>query len=126
MVRRDREEAVLKKFTVVNKASGCVLGQAIERADTSKTRREGLLKRSGLQKGEGLWIVPCEAIHTFFMRFEIDVVFLDRHKRAVKLIDRLRPWRLAMSWRARTVLELPPGTIIESGTQRGDQLEFIG
>ena|SRR5215831_5952015 len=126
MVRRDREEAVLRRFTVVNKSSGCVLGQAIERADTSKTRRQGLLKRSGLQKGEGLWIVPCEAIHTFFMGFEIDVVFLDRQKRVVKLIDRLRPWRLAMSWRARTVLELPPGTIAESGIRRGDELEFIG
>src|SRR5713226_6840196 len=75
---------VLKQFTVVNKARGCVLGQAIERADDSKTRRKGLLKRTGLQKGEGLWIVPCEAIHTFFMRFAIDVVFLDRNKRVVK------------------------------------------
>ncbi len=123
---RDPEEAVLKKFTVVNKASGCVLGQAIERADTSKTRRKGLLKRSGLQKGEGLWIVPCESIHTFFMRFDIDVVFLDRNKKVVKLVERLRPWRLAMSWRARTVLELPPSAIAETGTKRGDQLEFVG
>ena len=116
----------MKQFTVVNKARGCVLGQAIERADDSKTRRKGLLKRTGLQKGEGLWIVPCEAIHTFFMRFAIDVVFLDRNKRVVKLVDRLRPWRMAMSWRARTVLELPAGTIAESGIERGDQLEFIG
>ena len=102
-----------------------MLGDAIERADNSKSRRVGLLKKSGLQKGEGLWILPCEAIHTFFMRFDIDVLFLDRKRRVVKAVHRMRPWRLAMSWRGRTVLELPPGTIGESGTLPGDQLEVV-
>ena len=115
----------LKKLTVLNKDRGCLLGDAIGRADSGKTRREGLLKRSGLEKGEGLWIVPCEAIHTFFMRFDIDVLFLDRKKRVVKAVRRLRPWRLAMSWRARSVLELPAGVIEQSGTERGDVLEFV-
>lgn len=100
-----------------------MLGDAIERADTSKARRGGLLKKSGLRKGEGLWIVPTEAIHTFFMRFDIDVLFLDRKKRVVKAVRRLRPWRLAASWRARSVVELPAGTIEESGTERGDLIE---
>ena len=115
----------MRKITVVNKARGCSLGNAIERADTSKSRRRGLLKRSGLQKGEGLWIVPCEAIHTFFMRFDIDVLFLDRNKRVVKMAPRLRPWRMAMSLWARSVQELPAGTIEESGTQKGDLLEVV-
>jgi len=109
----------------VNQTRGCLLGDRIERADTGQTRRVGLLKRPGLEKGEGLWIVPSEAIHTFFMRFDIDVLFLDRQKRVVKAVSRLRPWRLAMSWRARTILELPPGIIEQTGTRAGDQLEVV-
>lgn len=115
----------MKRIAVLNQARGCSLGDSIERADTSKSRRKGLLKRSGLGKGEGLWIVPCEAIHTFFMRFDIDVLFVDKKLRVVKAVPRLPPWRLAMSWRASSVLELPAGTIEESGTQPGDVLEIV-
>lgn len=115
----------MKKVSIWNKTRGCLLGDAIERADDSKSRRVGLLQRSGLAKGEGLWILPCEAIHTFFMRFAIDVLFLDKRKRVVKTVHRLGPWRLAMSWRGKTVLELPAGTIAETGTQPGDLLEVI-
>ncbi len=78
-----------------------------------------------MRKGEGLWILPCEAIHTFFMKFDIDVLFLDKKRRVVKAVRRLRPWRLAGSWRGRSVLELPAGTIEETGTQTGDVLEVI-
>ncbi|MBI3667230.1 MAG: DUF192 domain-containing protein [Acidobacteria bacterium] len=115
----------MEKISVRNTTRGCLLGDAIERADTSKSRRTGLLERTGLAKGEGLWIIPCEAIHTFFMRFDIDVLFLDRKKRVVKAVPRLRPWRLAFSWRGRTVLELPAGTIEETGTAPGDVLEVM-
>ena len=58
---------------------------------------------------KGLWIVPCEAIHTFWMKFAIDAVFLDKNKRVTKVVSNLRPSRLAMSLRARSVLELPAG-----------------
>ncbi|HYM13453.1 MAG TPA: DUF192 domain-containing protein [Bryobacterales bacterium] len=115
----------MKRVSILNRTKGCSLGDAIERADTSKTRRVGLLKRSGLAKGEGLWILPCEGIHTFFMRFDIDVLFLDKHKRVVKTVERMRPWRMSLSLRGRSVLELRAGTIAESGTQRGDLLEVI-
>ena len=113
----------MKRFRVVNRTRGTVLGEAVDRADTSRTRNEGLLKRSGLAKGEGLWIVPTQAIHMFFMKFAIDVIFLDREKRVVKTVSWLRPWRMAMSWRGHSVMELPPGTIDETGTQRGDTVE---
>ena len=113
----------MQKFRVVNKTRGNVLGDCIERADTGKTRRVGLLGRSGLEKGEGLWIVRTEAIHTFFMRFAIDILFLDKRKRVVKAVPRLQPWRLAMSWRGHSVLELPAGTIEQTGTERGDWIE---
>ena len=115
----------MKKVKIVNTTKGCVLGDAIELADTGKTRRVGLLKRTGLRKGEGLWIVPTEAIHTFFMRFAIDILFLDRKNRVVKAVARLKPWRLAGSWRGHSVLELPAGVIEETGTKRGDQIEVV-
>lgn len=114
----------MKKLRILNKTKGCSLGDAIGRADTGKNRRVGLLNRSGLEKGEGLWIVPCEAIHTFFMKFDIDVLFLDRRRKVVKAVRRMRPWRMAMSWRARSVVELPAGTIERTGTSRGDLLEI--
>ena len=102
-----------------------MLGDAIGKADTSATRRVGLLKRTGLEQGEGLWILPCESVHTFFMKFDIDVLFLDKKERVVKAIDRLPPWRLAMCLRGRSVVELPAGTIAETGTRKGDQLEVV-
>jgi uncharacterized membrane protein (UPF0127 family) len=114
----------LQKVTVLNKTRGRLLGDQIGRADTSSTRRIGLLQHTGLNKGEGLWIVPTQAIHTFFMKFAIDVLFLDRQKRVLKAVPRLGPWRLSGSWRARTVLELPAGTIEETGTDPGDVLEI--
>lgn len=113
----------MKRVSVLNRTRGRLLGDAIERADTSKARRVGLLKRSGLGKGEGLWILPCEGIHTFFMRFDIDVLFLDKHKRVVKTVERMRPWRMSLRLRGRSVLELPAGVIAETGTERGDLLE---
>ena len=115
----------MKTVSIRNQTRGCLLGNAIGRADTSSSRRKGLLKRTGLREGEGLWIVPCEAIHTFFMKFAIDVVFLDKKRRVVKTVNRLRPWRLALSWRGRTVLELPAGTVERTGTRPGDQLEEV-
>jgi uncharacterized membrane protein (UPF0127 family) len=102
-----------------------LLGGSIEVADSSSTRNRGLLGRDSLPEGEGLWITPCEAIHMFFMKFAIDVVFLDKNKRVVKIASRLKPWRVAGSFRARSVLELPAGTAERSGTQVGDQLELI-
>lgn len=115
----------LAKVSIINRTKDCSLGDSIEKANTSKTRRAGLLKRSGLRKGEGLWIIPCEGIHTFFMRFHIDVLFLDRNKKVVKAVSRMRPWRIALSLRGRSVLELPAGTIEETRTAPGDVLEVV-
>lgn len=93
-------------------------------ADSSETRRTGLLKHTGLESGEGLWIAPCEAVHTFFMKFPIDVVFLDKKKQVVKVRHDMGAWRISGSLSARTVLELPAGTCKRTGTVKGDQLEF--
>ena len=114
----------MRKVRIWNKTRDRVLGDAIGRADTSQTRRSGLLKRTGLAEGEGLWILPCEGIHTFFMKFPIDVVFLNKKKCVVKLVRSMGPWRMALSLRARSVVELPAGTIEKTGTKRGDFVEI--
>ena len=100
------------------------LGDAILVADDSRTRRTGLLRHSALAPGEGLWIVPCEAVHTFGMKFAIDVVFLSRKKQILKVRKNMPVRRISLCLRAHSVLELPAGMLDETGTGPGDQLEF--
>lgn len=97
----------------------------IEVAKSGAKRSKGLLGRKGLEPGSGMWILPCEAIHTFFMRFAIDVVYLDRKLRVKKVVSSLGPWRMSACLSAHSVLELPPGTIEDSQTRTGDLLEFV-
>jgi uncharacterized membrane protein (UPF0127 family) len=85
----------------------------------------GLLGRSTLQDGDALLISPCNAIHTFFMKFAIDAVFLDRRGRVVRTLQELRPWRATrVHLGAAQVVELPAGTVARTGTCVGDQLIF--
>ena len=99
------------KVMVRNVSRGTSLGEAVETADSSSTRNKGLLGRTGLEPGTGLWIVPCEAIHMFFMKFAIDVVYIDKKKRVRKTVKALAPWRLSACFSAHSVLELPVGAI---------------
>jgi uncharacterized membrane protein (UPF0127 family) len=88
-------------------------------------RTVGLLGRSGLKAGEALLIEPCSSIHTAFMRFTIDVLYLDRAGQVVKTVGCLKPFRLSAKWSgARSVIELPSGVIAATGTEVGDQLAF--
>jgi uncharacterized membrane protein (UPF0127 family) len=112
------------KMRVRNRDRGTVLAEAADVADTSAKRRTGLLKHTGLAPGEGLWIAPCEAVHSFGMKFAIDVVYLDRKKRVRKLRKQMVPRRLSACLTAHSVLELPVGVIDASQTRQGDQLEF--
>jgi uncharacterized membrane protein (UPF0127 family) len=101
-----------------------MLGDKVNVARTSTERKVGLLKHNTLEQGHGLWIVPCEGIHTFFMKFAIDVIYLDRKKRVRKTVRQLRAWRLSICLRAHSVLEFPVGTIDRTATEKGDQLEL--
>ena len=112
-------------MTVRNLTRGVLLGDAILVADSSKTRRTGLLKHEALEKGAGLWIVPCEAVHTFGMNFPIDVLFLSKKRQVLKVRHTMPRRRIAMCLRAHSVLELPAGLAAETGTGEGDQLELI-
>jgi len=85
----------------------------------------GLLGHSCLREGEGLWLEPCSSIHTFFMRFPIDAVFLAKNGRVVAVKARLAPWRVTrFHWRAKSVLELPPGDAERLQIRKGDQLNI--
>lgn len=85
----------------------------------------GLLGRSSLKPGEALVIEPCSSVHTAFMRFTIDVLYVDRANSVVKSVSALRPFRASAVLRgAHAVIELPSGVIAETGTSVGDQLDL--
>jgi uncharacterized membrane protein (UPF0127 family) len=114
----------MAKLKVTNTTRGTVVADRADIADTSATRRRGLLKHSGLAPGEGLWITPCEGVHTFGMKFPIDVVFLNRKKKVLKIRPDMGRARIAFGLTAHSVLELPAGRLAETRTAKGDQLEF--
>jgi len=107
---------------VRNRTRNTVLAQSADVADTSAKRRTGLLKHERLEPGDGLWIVPCESVHTFFMKFPIDLIYLDKRRKVRKVKHALRPWRMSVCLPAHSVLELPAGTLAETGTVAGDEL----
>src|SRR5690348_8673066 len=91
-----------------NAITGAVLADRVQRASNFLGRSVGLIGRRSLEPGEGLHLVPCRAIHTFFMRMAIDAAFLDEHGAVVKLFPALSPWRVTRFHRkASSVLELP-------------------
>lgn len=113
--------AVLK---VVNVTRGTIVATFVQVADCGDTRRKGLLGRTSLSPGEGLWIVPCESVHTWFMQFPIDLIYLNRDKRIEKVRSDVVPWRLSACLSAISVLELAAGSIRASRTEKGDLLDF--
>jgi uncharacterized membrane protein (UPF0127 family) len=84
----------------------------------------GLMGRRSLPEGEGLLIDPCGSIHTMFMRFPIDVVFLDADNRITRIAEALQPFRVAMGKGCRRVLEMQAGTAGRAGLSVGDRLEL--
>lgn len=118
-------ERAPERIRVVNETRASDLGGAVRVARSFWARGRGLMLRKGLEAGEGLFIDPCSSIHTLWMRFPIDVVYVDRRHRVVRLSEAMRPWRLGpVRTRGKYVVELPAGTIACSGTQVGDQLRL--
>lgn len=96
------------------------------RTNSMWSRMRGLLGRGALAPSEGLWISPCSSIHMFFMRFAIDVVFIDEKFQVVRVHEALRPWRWARGGKfAHSVLELPPGTAAFLNIRVGDELTIV-
>jgi uncharacterized protein len=110
---------------VTNATRGKILADRAEEARRPLQRLKGLLGRAELQLGEALHIVPCNSIHTLFMRMAIDAAFLDAQGVVLEIYGALPPWRVTrVHFRARSVLELPAGTLQASGTEVGDRLQF--
>ena len=108
----------------MTRTDGVVVCEECLVAATPLTRMRGLLGRSALPSGQGILLRPAASIHTFFMRFPIDVVFLDDELRVVEIAADLRPWRAAGKRGARAVLELPAGECARRGLAVGDQVRF--
>ena len=109
---------------IVNERTGRVLASAIEVAATSEARRRGLLGRDSLDPSVGMIIAPCWSIHTFFMRFVIDAVFVDPTGHVVKISPDLKPWRIAVAFGAYAVIELNGGASRRSDVHVGDRLSL--
>jgi len=124
LLSRPKEKPEIR-MEVSNLTRHTVLASSMEVADTGSKRNKGLLGRDQLTPGEGLWIIPCSAVHTFWMRFPIDLVYLDSKKRIRKLRSAVPAWRLSVCLTAQSVLELPAGTLRNTQTQMGDKLEFL-
>ena len=105
-------------------ADGRVVCERCLLAETPLARMRGLLGRRGLDSGDGLLLRPAPSVHTFFMRFPIDVVFLNSHGEVLRVVADLRPWRVAGARGAKAVVELAAGEAARRGIRRGDRLEF--
>jgi uncharacterized protein len=111
----------------LNRTRQAYLARHLRVADTHWSRFCGLMGAdvASFPAGLGLWIVPSSGVHTFAMRFPIDVIYLDRDKVVVHLEENLKPWRVApVKFRAKSVLELPGNTLTSTQTAIGDEIEI--
>lgn len=114
----------MRRLRVVRDEDGRLLAVA-EMADRPMTRMVGLLGRVSLPRGEGLVLDPCRMVHTAFMRFPLDLVFIDAHLHVTRVARGVRPFRLAWGgWPARYTLELPAGALDETPVDAGARLRF--
>ncbi len=112
-----------REVEIVNLTRNAVVGTRIRVADKAIARLVGLLRTKNLEPGCGLLIEPSSGVHTFGMRFPIDVVSLDTRMRVLGTWQKVAPWRFAaIHWKTRMVLELPVGTIQASRIEAQDQL----
>jgi uncharacterized membrane protein (UPF0127 family) len=108
--------------TLMNDRTRGAIALDVDLATTRVERRRGLLGRRTLGPTQGLLLTPCLAVHTAFMRFSIDVVFIDRDGHVVRVASDVRPWRIAISLRAHAVIELAAGTADAHDIRVGDFL----
>lgn len=112
-------------LSLVNQRTDESLAERIQVAVTRQERRKGLLGRTGLEPSSALIIAPCFSIHTMFMRFDIDAVFVDDEGRAVKVVREMSPWRIAVGPTAHAVVEMPAGSLRDRQVQIGDRLYLL-
>ncbi|MCC7460000.1 MAG: DUF192 domain-containing protein [Proteobacteria bacterium] len=108
-----------------NQTRQTLIASDVQKAHSMLKRMKGLLGKKHMPENFGMWISPCSSIHTFFMKFSIDVVFLSPDHQVVKVLHSFAPFRLS-SWvnSSQSVLELAGGVLQKTGTQVGDQVVF--
>ena len=108
-----------------NATRGTVLAEDVRVARSWWARLRGLMLSPPMPRGQGLLIERCRSIHTHFMRFAMDALFLDEEGSAVAVVKEMRPWRIGRYYRgARDVLELPAGVLSATATQVGDRIRL--
>ena len=108
-----------------NDTKKTTIASRVEKALSARSRMKGLLGRSSIESDYGMWFEPGKSIHTFFMKFPIDVIFLSSSHQVVKLYENMKPFRMStLVWSARSVIELAPYTIRKSQTSIGDKVTF--
>ncbi len=112
-------------YRLINGRNGRILAAEVLTAFDSESRRRGLLGVNGLQPGRALIIAPTNAIHTWFMRFDIDVAFVAKDGRVVKIRHRLKPWRMSGAIRGFAVVELTAGALAAADTSTNDFLSLV-
>ncbi|HNW26677.1 MAG TPA: DUF192 domain-containing protein [Candidatus Gastranaerophilaceae bacterium] len=110
---------------VYNSSNNTVIAERAEVAKSFFSRTVGLILKKTLKEGEGLVIKPCFSIHTFFMKFAIDVLFVNKKNEIVALYENVKPWRiLPVHFNSYYVVELPSGTISSTNISKGDSIKF--
>jgi uncharacterized membrane protein (UPF0127 family) len=113
------------KHTLINATKSSIIANKIIIADKFWTRMRGLIGRRDLKEDEGLLLAPCNAVHMMFMRFPIDVIFLDKDFIVVKIIENLKPWGASPIVRGSIqVIELGAGSVEKNGISTGDKLSL--
>lgn len=114
-----------KHFVALDEQTGRIVADRVTVASRRLERAVGLLGRSRLESGEGLWITPCHGVHTWFMRFAIDVIAMNEHGIVVDAVSTMKPWRMRLPRPgAYSVLELPAGTIGHPPTAVGHRIRI--
>jgi len=115
----------ITRLVAINTTRGVRLTECGRIADTFYTRFVGLLHDKQLEYGDGIWLIPCNSIHSIGMKFPFDAIFLDRELRVVHLVHEMKHTRISkMVFAAKSVLEVPAGHIFRTATELGDQFEM--
>jgi uncharacterized membrane protein (UPF0127 family) len=113
-------------FALMREGAKVPVASRVEIAVSRRARRRGLLGRQRLDTNAALVLVPCSAVHTACMRFPIDVVFVNREGRAVHIVTRMQPWRIAIAPSAHAVIELAAGSVEKHDIRVGDVVRLVG
>jgi uncharacterized membrane protein (UPF0127 family) len=111
---------------LVNKTKNVVIAESAEIASSLGKRLKGLLGRKELKKGQAMLLKPCSGVHSLFMRFSIDVLFVDKNNRVIDVLSFFRPWRFSpFYFNSAYAVELPAGTASPALVSLGDTLSLV-